>query len=1150
MNTPSDSDGSSQPERPQPRPSLTMRLAILGTALTIAMLLVAWAVLMMPSRWSPWLQTELTAQSGYDISWTRFSWRGVGGFQLDNVSVKAPDGSVDLKIPSIPLSWSFSLSQHPSIRLNSFNIEGIEAQLVQRPVDTAPPKAEPAIRQFDAAEDYEAFIQSKILEVRALVSLLDELPFTLVLDSSELQFSKIHYRDVAGDIDAACSDLGANLGFLLSPKSQRRRFNFEFRFPETCHVGSDTVTFNGALRLAGSVDGLSLELVNESTLRFDGTDYGLKLASDLRLLNDFTLLEYSLPTLKVDDFLTVNAGFRLNGRSPLTTSIDPMTLIVDFDSLPEIVRLQLQEQQAAIQEGILRASLEFEPFALSEFLINPLQVIQMSSTVSLDGLSVSHDQGSIQGVNARHKARLASGRLTTDFKIGIDRIKVFNPQTLIQGFEVEGADDILLTAFHGQSIEVINPGEYRIRVASMTNPEAELRRLETTVAPQVGILGTQPQWLLAGPTLRLGEIAHEKAQVAELRATVELKHSIPRQRTVVGAAWTLDSITLLQPVETLSTADLKDLSGSAKLQWDGRRHTAELESFTQSFSDWGQLTFEPTVASLAPDRPPSSTGGLSLRWSSIPEFADSVLATMDVTMAGAGALNLKWDGTQPSMAELPTAACKLEVLSSLIRPEEPAFKIVGNAELTDLTISKPNLDIRGGNFQTDFQFDVQNGLVLKLDSEVQKASFESKVVETFEFNTAATLSINDIEIEHTLRFDSFKDGEISSLGGHRELSKLSYHFDTSQIEGHFSVENEEPRVESLARFSGDAFGSWLCNGGILRGKFRGLPQLASSLELKIGAPGKVLKVGERELHGTMTMSGEVITQEKQIDLTGVTNFFDNELKDPNFHAKGVSGRLPVSQQVLLDQRRDDCLILAALPSRFCMIVGKESSVSTSVNREPTIRIAALTSQDLTIKRMSAEASYSTGWFGLRDYSAEFLDGDLRGDIYFGVTDDRGFDSRFSLKVTDLQLSRLLPKRFRRGKRTRANFVFDAGLTLKPGVSDLVLDLAVTRLEADALDALLSAMEQKTGLEQVSQAKSNLGWINFRGMNVWIRHEGLNVELDYDPIIIGYRPIPRSLMKRYSLRDWIFEPIIEKQMVPVLRDVLSWESKHAANMDMP
>ena len=147
-----------------------------------------------------------------------------------------------------------------------------------------------------------------------------------------------------------------------------------------------------------------------------------------------------------------------------------------------------------------------------------------------------------------------------------------------------------------------------------------------------------------------------------------------------------------------------------------------------------------------------------------------------------------------------------------------------------------------------------------------------------------------------------------------------------------------------------------------------------------------------------------------------------------------------------------------------------------------------------------------------------------------------------MKVSDLQLSRLLPKRFRRGKKTRANFVFDAGLRLSPGVSDLDVELAVTRLEPDALDALMRALEQKTGLAQVSEARSNLRWIDFRGMNVWIRHEGLNIELDYDPIVIGYRPIPRSLMKRYSLRDWVFEPIIEAQMVPILRDLLGWETR--------
>ena len=32
------------------------------------------------------------------------------------------------------------------------------------------------------------------------------------------------------------------------------------------------------------------------------------------------------------------------------------------------------------------------------------------------------------------------------------------------------------------------------------------------------------------------------------------------------------------------------------------------------------------------------------------------------------------------------------------------------------------------------------------------------------------------------------------------------------------------------------------------------------------------------------------------------------------------------------------------------------------------------------------------------------------------------------------------------------------------------------------------------------------------------------------------------MKRYSLRDWLFEPIIEAQMAPILADFLGWEAR--------
>ena len=97
--------------------------------------------------------------------------------------------------------------------------------------------------------------------------------------------------------------------------------------------------------------------------------------------------------------------------------------------------------------------------------------------------------------------------------------------------------------------------------------------------------------------------------------------------------------------------------------------------------------------------------------------------------------------------------------------------------------------------------------------------------------------------------------------------------------------------------------------------------------------------------------------------------------------------MPITQRILYRTTDENCLVLPMLPHQICIAVGSEEAVKVSLQREPTLRIAALTSQELTVSRMSVEASYRSGWFGLRDYAAEFLDGDLRGDIYFGLNPD-------------------------------------------------------------------------------------------------------------------------------------------------------------------
>ena len=46
-----------------------------------------------------------------------------------------------------------------------------------------------------------------------------------------------------------------------------------------------------------------------------------------------------------------------------------------------------------------------------------------------------------------------------------------------------------------------------------------------------------------------------------------------------------------------------------------------------------------------------------------------------------------------------------------------------------------------------------------------------------------------------------------------------------------------------------------------------------------------------------------LLREKQVDLAGDVTFANNEIIDPQFHARGVNGVLPINQQLFLERNR-------------------------------------------------------------------------------------------------------------------------------------------------------------------------------------------------------------------------------------------------------
>lgn len=1143
MTTPSKSDGASKKtQEPPSKPSLFKRLLVIGVALGLVSVLLMVAVLMAPARWSPWLQQELSRSSGLEVSWDRFAWRGFGGFQIVNLEVNAPDGSLTLSVPRVPFGWSLGINQNPSLKIAPLEIRGIAVsyRLTQDSSSEDSPESSPGNPL--SPSEYEALLQAKLIEIQSLASVLDSLPLTVALGPSVIEVANLRVEYPGQALTLECLNLEFDAAFLLSPKSQRRNATFGIKLPKSCEVAGKRLESDGKLTLEADSERFELEFQSASVASYEGIripatlDLGLELTTDLKTLNA------SIRDFQFEPFFAFRGASAAELHAPASLRFEPMTIEFRRDGLPNPIIELLEEKGVWLNSGTLSAETKIAQLKLSEFLSQPLESLQLETHLKVNGVNLGTRGISLTGLAFDYNGQLSAGRLTGQHSTTISTLSEIGSGVKVRGIGFHGADDIRFAALHGESVEVVIPGTYQLRVASVAHEQGELRDLSIGIRPQVGMRGLEPAWLLAKPKIRFAHIATDKARLDNFVSEVQLRFIPKKEEAKLRANWSFDTLRIFEPTQGVAESALHTLGGNADLQWKGRNRSLFLRSLEQSLGEWGALKLENVDLKSTPTQEVVTSGDFEAWWKEVPDFAGELLSKFGVNLESEGATRWSWSGTIPELPELREDICHIETLSGLVDPSKPSFSVTGDVRLNSVDFSDASKTLTGGSALIGLSYKLNELLRLNIKGTGASLTQENLSVEDVMFEAGASLTSRALAIEHALTLGSVSKTGLDPINGHVASGTMEYRFDTSRVNGEISLNNQRPMLDALARFQGESFGTWLCNSGILEGNLLGLPLLTSSLELRVGEKGKTLTWGERNLDGRVKLDAKVILQEKQVDLEGELTFANNDIGDPQFSARGISGNLPVTQRFLYRSSGEDCITLSLFPEQLCMVVGGQESVVGSVYREPTIRVAELTSQELSVSRMSAEASYTGGWFGLRDYSAQFLDGDLRGDIYFGINELRGFDSRFSLKVSDLQLSRLLPKKYRRGKKTRANLVFDAGLSLAPGVSDLSVDLAVTRLEPDALDALLHALEQKTGLAQISDARSNLAWIDFRGMNVWIRHEGLNVELDYDPIVIGYRPIPRSLMKRYSLRDWIFEPIIEAQMVPILSELLDWETR--------
>ena len=104
---------------------------------------------------------------------------------------------------------------------------------------------------------------------------------------------------------------------------------------------------------------------------------------------------------------------------------------------------------------------------------------------------------------------------------------------------------------------------------------------------------------------------------------------------------------------------------------------------------------------------------------------------------------------------------------------------------------------------------------------------------------------------------------------------------------------------------------------------------------------------------------------------------------------------------------------------------------------------------------------------------------------------------------------------------------------------------VTQIGKKTLDRFLQLLDPESKDSQIQKTRGNLQLINIHQVTAWIRHENLNMDLDYTTRLsipgtnIGFRPIDRELLRRYAITEKVIDPYFQSYVDRYLAKSLGW-----------
>jgi len=493
--------------------------------------------------------------------------------------------------------------------------------------------------------------------------------------------------------------------------------------------------------------------------------------------------------------------------------------------------------------------------------------------------------------------------------------------------------------------------------------------------------------------------------------------------------------------------------------------------------------------------------------------------------------------------------------TSLLRELSRYFTL--NLTSDNLDIDHPQGKIEALTFRTSFENATLKTALSLTDIEVKKVTTTTHKLNALSLHCDLRLSPSNIKPSITIQIGNIKDQAKKD-----DLGSLVLHSGFTWFVGQFlnidRFQLELPEIEAMISSKGKILKPLKKIESLQHGRQMAVLPIADLEYFLSYRPRASLSyLSELEqFRGALELQGSLFTQDQDFFTEATLTFSHLHASRTDMDLKNLHGTLPVKLAFTLDAAQGAVPIFES--EKMTLFIPNHTNKQTKSHISPnslftsnhlnSLSVDHLKLGKLEAKNGSLVALLTSNGLQVPQARVSLLGGDIWGHFSTIIQSPDLLEINLGVQLSGIDASYFKTLNLIPGPESALNGNMQMKLSLGSHSRNLEADFNVTHIGRKTLDRFLQTLDPENKDEKIQKTRNYLSYLRLNSLSAWIRHEQLNMDLDYDSLIgipktaLSFKPVPNKLLRRYDISENILDQVLQPKVNAYIAPLFGWKNE--------